>query len=111
MALHRYPFQRLCLWLYPYCAKFSAVALLVKRLVTNVGDSGEDGKLFTRDDEETAFIRNSASDEGRVMWRKQGNIGVGYGLAVGVNNGALVSGGGFLWAFHDDFLLAGIWVL
>ena len=38
------------------------------------------------------------------MWRKQSDVGVGYGLALLVDDGALVTGFRFLYAFHENLL-------
>ena len=103
MAFHRHPLQRLCFWLHPYCAKFGVVTLLVNRLVADKRYSCKDWFLFAGDDKETAFVRHAAGDECGVLWREQGDVGVGHGLAVGVYDGALVAVGGFLRTLDGDF--------
>ena len=65
--------------------------------------------LFAGNDEETAFVRHAAGNQRGVLGREQGDVGVGYGLALLVDDGALVAEGCLLRTFDDDFLCVPKW--
>ena len=60
--------------------------------------------LFARDDEETVFVRHTASDKCRVLWREYGYVGVSNGLTMLVNDVALVAWGSLLQTFNNNLL-------
>ena len=59
--------------------------------------------MFTGDDKETAFVRYATGNQRGVLGREQGDVGVGYGLALLVDDGALVAEGRLLQTLHYDF--------
>ena len=59
--------------------------------------------LFAWNDKETAFIRYSTSNQRGILRRKQGDVGVDYGLALLVDDSTLVAVGGFLRTLDGDF--------
>ena len=90
--------------LHPNCAEFCTMTIFVNGLISNEGDAGEDWICFTGDDEETSLVTYASTYESRIRWMKQVNIGVCNGLTSFVNDGALVAGFRFLYAFHEDLL-------
>ena len=97
-------FQLVTVGLHPNCAEFCTMTIFVNGLISNEGDAGEDWICFTGDDEETSLVTYASTYESRIRWMKQVNIGVCNGLTCFVNDGALVAGFRFLYAFHEDLL-------
>ena len=106
MPFYSNSFQFLCLWLHPYRVKFCAVALLANGLVTDERNPGKNWLRLARDDKIAAFVGHTACNQCRILGREQGDVGIGYGLALLVNDGALVSVVCFLHAFHENLLTA-----
>ena len=92
--------------MHPYRSKFCVIALLVYRLVADVGDSGEDIWLINGNNKNATLVRDTTTKEGAVSRIENSNIGVCNGLALFVDDGTRQMEVGLVNAFHGNHTIS-----
>ena len=93
-------------WLHPYCTKFRCLALLINRLVADIGDSGDDIWLINGNNEVTTFVRHTTAKQRAVSRVENGNVSVSHRLALLVDDGARQMAIGLMGTFHINLMFS-----
>ena len=91
-----------------YCSHFWLTTYPVYGLVADVRDAGKDGGLIVWNGEIAAFVTDSTTKQRGVYGIEDGNIGIRYGLALLVNNGASQMVVGFVGTLNVNFAVIGL---